>query len=899
VALAPGTRLGPYEVIALIGAGGMGEVYRAHDTKLDRDVALKILPDTFSADPDRLARFRREAQVLAALNHPNIAAIHGFEDSDDRHALVLELVEGPTLADRIVKGPISLDEALPIAKQIAEAIEAAHEQGIVHRDLKPANIKVRDDGSVKVLDFGLAKALEPATAISPALTVAPTITTPAQMTGIGMLLGTAAYMSPEQAKGRPADKRSDVWAFGCVVYEMLTGKRAFESEDVSETLAFVLTKPPAWDAVPQTTPKAVLTLLRRCLEKDRKRRLPDIGAARLEIDDAVNISGPQEMVPARVSHRRRHLVLAAVGGGIVAAALAALAGWFLRVPVAARVTRLTIGTSGTAALSLSGADRDVAMTSDGSRVVYVGDNGAKLFVRALDSLESVAIASGQIRGPFVSPDGQWVGFIDGITVMKRVPISGGPAITIATLNGPSRGATWLPDNTIVFATSTPIGLQRISADGGAPTVLTRPDRAHGEQMHVWPRALPDGRHVLFTITPAGALEAAQVAALDLRTNAVTILVRGGSDAQYVASGHLLYVAGDVLRALPFDVDHLSIHEPAAAITARVVIVPQGGADVATSSDGTLVYVDSPGGGYLAARTLVWVDRSGHEEPTGAPPRAYLYPKLSPDGSRIAVFSNDEAQDVWIWDQRGTLTRLTSDPGFDLDPVWTPDGRRIIFGSDRGGGVRNLWWQLADGTGVAERLTTSDQLQRPSSVSPDGNSLVFEEQQGGRIDLMRVPLTGNRTPTSLLQTTFANRNGVISPNGRWLAYESNDTGRSEIYVRPYPNTGDGHSQVSTMGGTRPLWAQSGTELFFMTVQGVLMRVPVETGSKWNAGQPTKLFAGPYLSGAANPHWTYDVSPNGQRFLMIKTSGGDPNVPSGLGLVVVQHMDTELKRLAPIK
>jgi len=514
----------------------MGEVYRARDTKLNRDVALKILPEAFSVDDDRIARFRREAQVLASLNHPHIAAIYGFEDSGSIHALVLELVEGPTLADRIVKGPISLDEALAIATQIAEALDAAHEQGIVHRDLKPANIKVRDDGTVKVLDFGLAKALEPASAISPMLTNSPTITTPAQMTGVGMILGTAAYMSPEQAKGRPADKRSDVWAFGCVLFEMLTGKRAFEGEDVSDTLAAVLRGEPDWTALPPAVPAHIRTLLSGCLDKQRQSRFGDTAIVRFLLRDGVSKSAES---PRR---ERRKVLLPAVASAVIAIALTAAATWTLFRPVPSKLqpVRFSIVPPATQPFNVQGFYRNLAISPDGSRIAYVAVVGGswQLMVRPIDQLEAVALRGPEnVSFPFFSPDGHWIGFFTGGATgeLKKVAVTGGAPITLCRFQGNARGATWGPDDTIVFATADlASGLMAVRAGGGEPKVLTRPDAARGEADHLFPEWLPDGRAVLFTLTaPAG--QDAQVAVFDVATGRTKTLIHGGSDAQYVAT----------------------------------------------------------------------------------------------------------------------------------------------------------------------------------------------------------------------------------------------------------------------------------------------------------------------------------------------------------------------------
>jgi len=568
-----------------------------------------------------------------------------------------------------------------------------------------------------------------------------------------------------------------------------------------------------------------------------------------------------------------------------------------------RVTRTTITTSGLAALTISGFDRDVALSPDGTHVVYVGNNGTQLFVRALDSLESVAIASGGVlRGPFVSPDGEWVGFIDSGRGIRKVAITGGPSITLGGLDGGSGGATWAIDDTIIFATSNPTtGLQRVSAAGGMPEVLTRPDRAQGEADHLWPEILPGGRAVLFTITSqTGGLETALVAARDLRTGMQKVLLRGGSHGHYVASGHLVYVAAGTLRAIPFDPDRLETHGTAVTVLPRLAVTGNGAGDFAVAADGTLVHVDAPGNFAANARTLVWVDRSGKEEPVAAPPRAYEHPRLSPDGTRVALFSGDQENDIWTWDLgRATLTRLTLDPGQDNFPLWTPDGRRIIFSSNRGLGQPNLWWQAADGTGAAERLTTSSHAQFLTGITPDGTAAVYNETTAtmGR-DLLQVALDGTHRVTPVLQTKFDERNGIVSPDGRWLAYESDSSGAFDVYVRPFPNVGGGQWQVSTAGGKQPLWARSGKELFYLGADGALLRVPVEArGGTWHAGSPMKLLEGRYYTGTGSGR-AYDVSPDGQRFLMIKAPGTNASAAAP-ALIVVQHWDEELKRLVPMK
>jgi len=882
----------------------MGEVYRARDTGLGRQVAVKVLPDAFAGDSERLARFEREARTLASLNHPNIAIIHGLERSGGVPALIMELVEGATLADRIAAGPLPVDEALPIAFQIIDALEAAHEHGIVHRDLKPANVKVRPDGLVKVLDFGLAKLSDPNApnrANDPnALTASPTITSPALMTGVGMLLGTAAYMSPEQARGRPVDRRADVWAFGCVLYEMFTGKRAFEDEDVSMTLSKVLQREPDFDAIPAAVPAGVRQAIRLCLRKPLRERIPDIGTVRLALEGAFDtaVSPRARSVPDTSRwHRFALISAAALITGSIATGTAVWLGTRQEPP---RVSRLTVSTTPPTALTINGVDRDLAITPDGSRVVYVGNNGRELFVRPLDALESVSLFIGAPRAPFVSPDGQWVGFVDGTNVLKKVPITGGPPITIATIDGVSRGATWTSRDTIVFATNTTgTGLQEAPAAGGPTAVLTRPDRARGEFDHLWPETLPGGRALLFTVFPVkGGIDAAEIAVFDRETGTQKVVFRGGSHAHYVGTGHLLYAAANTLRAVAFDPVTLETRGSPIPVVPEVVTTGGlgGGVDAVVAGDGTLAYVRAVGLD-IGPRTFVWVDRQGRETTIPAPPRTYLYPRIGPDGARVVAWSNDQESDLWLWDlTRLTLTRLTFNPGQDLYPVWMPDGGRLIFASDREGPF-NVFAQAADGTGSVERLTRSPNIQFPTAVSPDGRHAIFTETSPTTgDDIMQVELTGGRAVTPLVQSPFAERNGIISPDSRWLAYEANDSGQLEVYVRPYPDVNAGRWQVSAGGGTRPLWSHDGQELFYVSPAGAVLRVGVERAAAWAATTPSTVVKEGYVT--ASPGFVgriYDVSRDRQRFLVLKSATALNAHPPQL--VVVQHFDEELKRLVP--
>ncbi len=886
----------------------MGEVYRARDTRLDRSVAIKILPESFAHDPERLARFEREAKTLATLNHPNIAILHGFEEEQGIQALVMELIEGPTLAERIALQAIPVDEALTIAKQIAEALEVAHQQGIIHRDLKPANIKVRPDGTVKILDFGLAKALEPASATASDAITSPTIASapPARMTDVGVLLGTAAYMSPEQAKGRASDKRSDVWAFACVLYEMLTGRRCFDGEDIADTLAFVLTKEPDWGALPAATPPSIGTLLRRCLDKDRRTRVADMSTASFAIDEARALGTVAfrsfPLIRERSSAFWQRLAIYSAPALIIGLAMAGGGVWFAMRSAPLGVSRLTIATTPATAVTINGNDRDLAITPDGSAVVYVGNNGTELFVRRLDALGPVSIFTGAPRAPFISPNGQWVGFVDNGTILKKVASTGGPPVTITTLDGNSRGAAWTSDDKIVFATTSSTGLQQVSAAGGPTTVLTQPDSAGGEADHAWPEAL-DGRMMLFTIWPLkGGVDAAQIAILDRQSGARSVLVRGGSHGHYIKSGHLVYLADNTLRAVAFDPRTHQTRGTPVPVVPQVVSttsVVAGGVDAVSATNGTLAYIRGLGAGG-GPRTLAWVDREGRESPLRAPSRAYVHPRISPEGDRIVASSQDQEVDLWLWSvTRSTLTRLTTAPGVDYYPLWTlPDGDRVIFNSAREG-PNNLFWRAADGTGAVERLTRSPNPQASTGISPDGTRLVFfETSPTTGDDILQVELTGTHKVTPLVQSPSAERNGVISPDGRWLAYEANDSGQFEIWVLPYPEVNSSGWQVSTAGGTRPLWAPGGRELFYMSPTGAIMRVGVERGTRWTVTTPTTIVKAGIATGlAASPGRIYDISPDGQRFLVLKPAS-DPDTQSPQ-LIVVQHFDQELKRILPGK
>ena len=896
-----GDRLGPYEITGELGAGGMGIVLRARDTKLDRDVALKVLPEAFTSDPDRLARFEREAKVLASLNHPNIGSIYGLEEAEGVKALVLELVEGPTLADRIKQGPIPIDEALPIAKQIAEALEAAHEQGVIHRDLKPANIKVKADGTVKVLDFGLAKAFQP-DAGDTSLSASPTISLTAAATQMGMVIGTAAYMSPEQASGNAVDKRVDVWAFGVVLYEMLAGQRLFSGKDVSHTLAYVLTKDIDWAALSTDTPDTLRRLLRRCLERDPRKRMRDIGEARIELEapPAPPASKPAAAVVDAVSRlqvwqRPVPLVL----GVVALVAITGAAVWNLMRPAPRPVARALLTPPPSVPLEGARLDVKVALTPDGTRVVYRGllDGQSRLFVRTLAEFDATPLTglSANPRNPFISPDGNWVGFFDGGRALQRVSIRGGPPVTIAAIDGSGPlGASWGTDDRIIFATNAVVsGLLRVPMGGGEVEVLTTPDSERGELDHTWPEILPGGKAVLFTIRTMGPIENAQIAVLSLDSGEYEVLFPGGSNPRYVPTGHIVYGVGGRLRAVGFDLNSLTVTSEPIPIVDDVLMGPRGEANFAVARDGSLVYVRG-GGVEVLGSTLVWVDREGREEPLAAERAPYMEPRVSPDGTRLAtrVSDIDGGSDIYIYDiARNNFTQLTFSAELECCPVWTPDGERVVFSSTRDG-TPNLYVKSADGTGEVERLTESDDVQIGSTWSADGETLVLESAG----DVHTWSFDGAPTSTALFQTEFDEQASSVSPDGRWIAYDSDEDGDRDVYVRPFPDVDGGKWKVSTQGGANPVWSPDGRELFYIS-GNAMMVAPITSTPSFDVGNPAVVFEGNYIFAGFSPG--FDLSSDGTRFLMRKSSGAQADdTPASLDLVVVFNWFEELKRLVPV-
>jgi eukaryotic-like serine/threonine-protein kinase len=910
--LTAGAHLGSYEILAAIGAGGMGEVYRARDTKLGRDVALKTLPSAFTSDIERVARFKREAQVLAALNHPHIAAIHGVDEADGCHFLVLELADGETLAAQLARGPLPVDEALAIARQVADALEAAHEKGIVHRDLKPANIVFTADGLVKVLDFGLAKAVDGAHTAN--LTMSPTITFAA--THAGVILGTASYMSPEQAKGRAADKRSDIWSFGCVLYEMLTGRRIFDGEDVTEVIAAVVRDQPDWTLLPPGVPDQVRLLLKKCLEKDRRARVSDIAVARFVLAEPTpSISAPARSVPPR----RRSLAIAATAAvGIAMAAGGTWLGARFKSQPAPLPARFVLAPPESLPLFLQGFDRDIVISPDGSNIVYrstTGSAGGTVFaVRGINDLTPRVLGGTGGREPFMSPDGRWLGYFAG-GQLRKMSMTGGPPIPIGRLTSPLRGVHWGADDRIVFGVVDPSkGLQSIPASGGEPRSLTTPAHDKGEIGHYYPFTMPDGKAVLFTIGSGPEADSGQIAALDLQTGRYKTLIRGGSAAVFVEPGYLVYSSRGTLLAVQFDPRRLEVTGESVPITDQVMITSVGNANFSVSRNGTLVYV-AGGGAFVQnvfPRSLVWVDRRGIETPIKAPARPYGVARLSPDGTRVALDIRSPGSDIWVWDLgRETLTPLNLDPAVDLAPVWTQDSRRIIWSSSRGGGNPNLYLQSADGTGPIERLTTNERAQFATSITPDGSRVILFSPNASSgvgsfaaVDMFTAPIdVRGQPPVPLLQSPAQKLAAEISPDGRWLAYQSDESGRHEVFVRPFPNVEAGRWQISIDGGTRPVWSRKGDELFYLDGNDQLTVVRVEaSGTTFIPGKPARVLNGKYVAGSTTRGYdlrSYDVSADGQRFLMLReTAGTSTSAPLPTMTVVVNWIE-ELKSRVPAK
>jgi serine/threonine protein kinase/Tol biopolymer transport system component len=888
--------VGPYEIITQLGAGGMGVVYRARDLHLRRDVAVKILTPAFAADPNHLRRFTREARVLAALNHPNIAALYGVHDAEGVPALAMELVEGVTLAQRIAQGPIPLKEVLAIAKQIAEALQAAHEQGIIHRDLKPANIKIRPDGEVKVLDFGIAKSIDRA-ADSEDDTIA-SATDLAPVTGAGAVLGTGPYLSPEQARGAAVDRRTDIWALGVVLWEMLAGRQLFARSTFSDTVASILQEEPDWSALPADMPQPLQRLLRRSLQKDWKLRLDSASVARLELDDAA-VAGHELSRP----HRALRLLPWAL-----AAVAIATAGWLVvgnqspRTTDAPAVLRVSaeVGPDLVLQEDLGSA---VIVSPDGRYLVFATDTTSKpstLYVRRLDQLTTTKLPeTEQATSPFFSHDGQWIGFFsDG--KLKRVHLNGGPAESLADAPA-GRGGSWAADGSIVFAAGPGQNSSLHRLDAGATAAQVISARAEGEFAHRWPQVLPGNRGVLYSASSTAAPENWEEAHVVVQPpTGRARVVQQGYYGRYISSGHLLYVKGGILYAAPFDLARLEITGASVSLFDDVVSDPNTGvAHYAAADNGTIVYV--PGARLSAAAQAVWMERGGTTEPILSAPADWSNPQVSPDGKHIAVDISDGKQtDIWLQDlSSGKASRLTFHAARDEKPVWTPDSKRIAFTSTRSG-APNLYWQQADGADTAEPLSKSPNAQSAASWHRNGRFLAYTEMRPTtRGDIFVVPV--NRiasgwhvgTPAPLAEAPANEMEPTFSPDGRWLAYQSNDTGRAEVFVRTFEG-GSGTWQISNGGGRDATWSRTRSELlYFGLSENRIMVAPYAVvGDSFRAGVP-RPWSTAAVGRPSRAARTFDLHPDGDRVVVVPARRERRD-----HVTLVLNFFDELQRMAPV-
>ena len=854
--LSAGTQIGSYEVLHLIGAGGMGEVYRARDTRLGRDAALKLLPERLMQDEDFPARFQREARALASLSHPHIAQIYGLEELADRQCIAMEYIEGLTLEDRIRQGPLALEDALELARQIASALEGAHDRGIVHRDLKPANIKVTPDGNVKVLDFGLAKAFDRVAA-----TGSPDAATASVgATQVGMILGTAAYMSPEQAKGKPCDARSDVWAFGIVLYEMLTGSPPFGGETTIEILGGVTRAEPEWSALPQNTPPAVRTLLHRCLQKDRSRRTHHIADARIEIEEAIQQLREGTPVPAHTAQRTRERLLWVASLLLVSVlgAIAVLMFMGSQPPAPAGGVRFSLVMP--AGEQLSSDMPPLAYSPDASLLAYV--SGGQLYLRSMNSFEAKPVAGARpASSPFFSPDGKWIGFF-GNGKLQKVSVSGGAPEEITEAPTP-RGAAWGPDDMIYFSASAGAGLRKVPASGGSSQEFTPLDRSKGEISHRLPQVLPGGKAVLFTVWTGPGWDEMQVELVVLSNNERRIVARNGHTGRYVPSGHVVYTREEALMAVPFDLQELQVTGPPRTLQEKLQNGSEGGL-FAVSDSGALAYI--PGSPQQFERRLAWIDRKGDIDVLPAAPGKYGDVELSPSGLFAVVGIRAGTFGLWIYDfARNTLNPLTT-PGSSQFARWTPDGKYLVYRGTRKG-HRSLYRKAADGSDNEIPLTSADTTPTVTSVSKDGKWLAYHDGDfatGTGADIWVLSLEAGNKPEVFLRTPASETSPQLSPDGRWLAYMSNESGRNEIYVQPFPGPGQ-KIPISTAGGTDPQWSSDGSELFYRE-SNKMLAVPVSMNRGFAAGKPQLLFD----KRVGSP----SVSPDGKRFLVILPTAEQP-------------------------
>lgn len=861
----PGAPIGPYRIVELIGEGGMGAVYRARDTRLQRDVAVKSVQAAFANDPDHLARFEREARLLASITHPNIATIYGLEEAEGVRFLVMELVPGRTLAKRLEDAPYGTKEALGIAAQVAAGLEGAHDRGVIHRDLKPANIMITPDGTVKLLDFGLAKALHDGAKSADALL--PTVTSGG--TAPGTVLGTAAYMSPEQARGSDLDRRTDVWAFGCVTYELLTGKRAFSGATLSDTLAAILTRDPDWTALPADLPRSVLRVLRRCLEKDVRRRLRDMSDIRLEIEEA--IAAPDapgsEVSTVGVAPGRRHFGWTALVVSAAAAALTtALIAWAITRDEPAPPAPVHFAMSLPDGHRIAGLDFPaIAISPTDSHVAFIASRGgqSQLYVRTLRSTDATPIAGTEgALSPFFSPDGSWIAFFaEG--KLKKVPVGGGPVRTIA--DAPiGFGGAWGPDNQVVFAPNNGSALVMISADGGTARQVTKLDTARGEFSHRWPELLPDGDTVVYAIGTEGSWDDAAIVAQSIKSGERRTVVEGGTQPRYLSEGHLLYTRAGSLLSVELKPQGSKASGSREPKLRGVLQSSDGAAQFAVSRAGSLVYLTAG----ETHRRLVWVDRSGAAQALAAPRGPYSSPRLSPDGRTIALASGADREDVWLYDlSSGALTQFTFEGG--TAPVWSADGTRLAFSAAREGPPA-IFWKPVNNSGPEERLTNSSRAQVPHSISRDGEMLALTEfDSNNGLDLAVMRIGTEQTARAYRPSAARETAPVFSPDARLIAYVSDAGGLNQVYVAAADGTGRA-LRLSAEEGAEPQWNPNGLELFFRSVNK-MVAVALRPRPSLSAGSPRVLFEVPFASGV-DGRAGYDVSGDGARFLMLEGRDG---------------------------
>jgi serine/threonine protein kinase/Tol biopolymer transport system component len=963
--LAAGTRLGVYRIDSTLGAGGMGVVYRANDTKLGRDVAIKVLPERFASDSQGLMRFEREARMLAALNHPNIASIYGLEEAEALHYLVMEMVPGRTLAQKLAAGEVTLQEGLRYCAQIAEALEYAHEKSIIHRDLKPANVIITPEGRLKLLDFGLAKSFQSTSAAQGS--ELETITE--EMTRAGTVLGTAAYMSPEQARGKPLDKRTDIWSFGCVLYEVLARRRAFRGETSTEFLTAILSHDPDWDALPASTPESVRVILERCLEKDSLRRLRDIGEARIELENVLTGSvtprtgTSRRAIAAAPGHPKTTIaVVAGSAAGILIALGTGLFFYFNRETPPVRAPRFSIDLPAGESIPPTHSSQ-VAFSPDGTLIAYGGMKmmaqasamampmpaampaspaggmaapggmsqgtqmasmpsmpaasgstqvrsmpsmpskpsmsammGSQIYVRPIDQQDARPIEGAVGDAPFFSPDGKWLGFWHAPTrTLRKVALSGGAPVKICGAESGVSGAAWGQDDTIVFAW---FDLFRVPAAGGDPKLLLKVDEKNGERFYRHPSFLPGGKAILFTISTEDteSYDNGRIAVLSLETGEKKIVLEGGFSARYSPSGHLVYAREGKLMAVPFDLRKLQVTGPPVPVLDGVFMSTNTGmAAFSISSNGGLVY--AAGGVEGGVRSPVWVDRKGGATPLPLPARSYLHPRLSPDERQLAIEVEGPAHDFFTYDfSRGALTKLSFD-GASHWPMWTPKGDRLTFRSWKTG-TMTMWWMPVDRSSPPELLTNIGSMQSPESWSPDGKTLAFTQmdEPQNAVDVYVLSLDGDRKPRALLKSRFAEGSPKFSPDGKWLAYSSDESGQPEIYAMAFPGPGP-TIQISTSGGTDPVWRPKGGEIYYRNGDQMLA-VTITNAKQLTVSKPTLLWSGHYMAGVGSScgmsgptSANYDVTADGQRFLMIEDKAQDV---VGRQLNVIPGWSEDLKR-----